>query len=130
MTWKWISETQNEELGTFLESIANENSGGTKVTDIKEKFNLQKVHKVAKIDKFVPWGTMSTIALIVFLAIAYLCRNHLLCGKWQFPTIPMMRANENPSALTEFQSNQSSLASSEILLSAPNVPTNKTRRAR
>ena len=130
MTWKWISETQNEELETFLESIANENTGGMKVTDIKEKFNLHKLHKVAKTNKFLSWGTMSTIALIVFLAIAYLCRNHLLCGKWQFPTIPMMRANENPSALTEFQSNQSSLASSEILLSAPNVPTNKTRRAR
>ena len=80
-----------------------------------------------KTNKFVSWGTMSTIALIMFLAIAYLCRNHLLCGKWQFPTIPMMRANETQSALTEFQS---SLASSEILLSAPNVPTNKTKRTR
>ena len=129
MTWKWISETQDEELGAFLESMANENSEGMRVTDIKAKFNLHKLHKVTKINKFVSWGTMSTISLVIFLAIAYLCRNHLLCGKLQFPTIPMSRSNETPVALTELQS---SLASSEILLSAPNIPmnSNKTKRTR
>ena len=34
-TWKWISETQDAELGAFLETMADESSDGMNVIDVK-----------------------------------------------------------------------------------------------
>ena len=45
-TWQWISGTQDAELGAFSETMADENSDGMKVIDIKAKYNLHKLHKV------------------------------------------------------------------------------------
>ena len=97
------------------------------MTDIKAKYNLHKLHKVTKVNRFISWGTVSSIALVILLTVAYVCRNHLPCGRLEFPAITMNRSNETPVSLTELQP---SIASSETLFTAPNIPMNANRTKR
>ena len=69
-TWEWISETQDAELGAFLETMANENSDGMKVIDIKKKKLFPKI-TASTANSPANNDTITIIVLLSYLSERY-----------------------------------------------------------